>query len=491
MMRNLLAVLAVLMAVLTAGCDDTTEDLGLNLRSDNDIVESRGRVFPVEFENFEVDEDSIYTNSATGYLGKYSDDVFGDLTAGFMTQLYCQNGFTFDFDQMVKEPVGIDAETGDTIYEFADVTCYVNLGYDSFFGDSVNPCEVEVYRITRELTDEMTSSVDPEGDGFYDPETDFLGRVTYTAANTYIDEDERTEDRNVVIRIPDEVGQHIINLNNLHPEYFTNSTTFNRDVINGLYLKPTLGDGTMLYVNSSSLNINFLMYADSAGIYPIKRKQPGYTDQDSTSLYSVSFNSTREVYQVNTFANVMNEEVVNDNENTYIKSPAGIFTTVKLPVGQIAGELANDTILQMRLTLQAYNQYDNGAEIGMDKPDEVLLVPKDEVYSFFRSNSLPDNHSSYTTSLNTSDNTYVFENISALVVEAISRARASNGGDVPSDLVEEVVVLPVTVSRETVNDDDQITSVRNDLMPQYARLVKAGNKLEVSYISIGSGDGAD
>ena len=60
MMRNLLAVLAVLMAVLTAGCDDTTEDLGLNLRSDNDIVESKGRVFPVEFENFEVDEDSIY-----------------------------------------------------------------------------------------------------------------------------------------------------------------------------------------------------------------------------------------------------------------------------------------------------------------------------------------------------------------------------------------------------------------------------------------------
>ena len=293
---------------------------------------------------------------------------------------------------------------------------------------------MEVYRLARELTGEMTSSLDPEEEGFYDPEEDFLGRVTYTAANTYVDEDERTEERDLIIRVPDELGQWVLNTNLQHPEYFTNSVAFNRDVIKGLYVKPSSGNGTVLYAKTTSLNINFLMYVDSAGVYPIKRKEPGHTDEDSTALYSVGFNSTREVYQVNTFANALNDAVVGDTENTYLKSPAGIFTTVKLPIGEIAAAVT-DTIIQTKLTLQAYNQ-DTGNEITMAKPEEVLLVLKGEVYSFFRDNSLPDGLTSYTAELDDATNTYTFGNISALVVNAIAKARAANGGIVPPDAVE-------------------------------------------------------
>lgn len=485
-MRKLHAALAAAAVAVLCGCDDTTEDLGLNLVADSNVVESTGTVFNVEFDNFIVDPDSIYTNSTMGYLGRYTDDIFGDLEAGFMTQLYCQNGLVFDFDQMVKDSVGVDEATGKPIYDFADVTCYVNVNYDSFFGDSVNPCQVEVYRLARELTGEMTSSLDPEEEGFYDPEEDFLGRVTYTAANTYVDEDERTEERDLIIRVPDELGQWVLNTNLQHPEYFANSTAFNRDVIKGLYIKPSSGNGTVLYAKTTSLNINFLMYVDSAGVYPIKRKEPGHTDEDSTALYSVGFNSTREVYQVNTFANALNDAVVGDTENTYLKSPAGIFTTVKLPIGEIAAAVT-DTIIQTKLTLQAYNQ-DTGNEITMAKPEEVLLVLKGEVYSFFRDNSLPDGLTSYTAELDDATNTYTFGNISALVVNAIAKARAANGGIVPPDAVEEVVVVPVTINKETINDSEQVTSVRNELEPAYARLVKAGNRLEVSYITIGGKD---
>lgn len=485
-MRKLAAALAALTILFVASCDDNTESLGLNLIPDDNVVSSKGVIFPIDVvENFEVDEDSIYTNSTTAYLGKYTDEIFGDLKAGFLTQLYCQNNFSFDFDQVVKDSIGVDETTGKAIYNFKDVSCYINVSYDSFFGDSINPCQVEAYKLAKNITGDMTSSLDPEAEDFYDPETGFLGKVTYTAANTYIDEDERTEDRDLIIVIPSEIGQSIMNMNYQHPEYFKNSTTFNQNVLKGLYLKPISGDGTIIYANTTSLNINFTMYVDSAGIYPIKRKQPGYTDQDSTAIYSTSFNSTREVYQINTFKNVMNEEIINDTENTYLKSPAGIFTSMQLPVGKIANSLVNDTIIQTRLTLQAYNQV-KANEINMTKPEEVLLLRKSEVYSFFRNNSLPDNYTSFTTELNTTDNTYVFENISALIVEAIEKARQSNNGAVPEDLVEEIVIVPVTISKETSSSDEsQITAVHNNLKPQYARLVKAGNKLEVSSISIG------
>ena len=178
--------------------------------------------------------------------------------------------------------------------------------------------------------------------------------------------------------------------------------------------------------------------------------------------------------------------MVGDTENTYLKSPAGIFTTVKLPIGEIAAAVT-DTIIQTKLTLQAYNQ-DTGNEITMAKPEEVLLVLKGEVYSFFRDNSLPDGLTSYTAELDDATNTYTFGNISALVVNAIAKARAANGGIVPPDAVEEVVVVPVTINKETINASEQVTSVRNELEPAYARLVKAGNRLEVSYITIGGKD---
>ncbi len=467
--------------MFTAGCDDNTESLGLNLIADEDVVNSKGQTFSIDVvENFIVDEDSMYTNSTIAYLGRYKDDMFGDLECSFITQLYCQNNFTFDFDQILKDSIGYDETTGKTIYEFKDVSCYVSMSYESFFGDSVNPCQVEVYELIKGITSDMITSMDPEAEGFYDPENGLLGKVTYTAANTYIDVDERTDDRYLYVVVPSEIGQEIMNLNYQHPEYFTNATAFNEYVMNGLYLKPTSGDGTIIYGTTTALSINFTMYVDSSGVYPIKRQQEGYTDEDSIAIYSTSFNSTREVYQVNTFKNVMNDEILNDTENTYLKSPAGIFTMLELPVGKIANTMSNDTIIQTRLTLQAYNQREDN-EVNMSKPEEVLLVRKSEVYSFFRNKSLPDSYTTFTTTLDTSTNTYVFENITSLIDDAISNGRDSVTGEVPEDLVEEVVIVPVTIT----TSDSEVVSVRNNLTPQYARIVKSGNKLEVSSITLG------
>lgn len=478
-MKNLLFFITILSSLAFISCDDTTESIGVNLVPDENIILSEGTVFDAEFSNFEVDEDSVYSNSTLAYLGIYNDDMFGYLETGYMTQLYCLDNFSFEFENMVIDTIN---ENGTDKEIFRDASCYISIDYTDFFGDSLNPCEVEVYKLNKSLTSDITSSVDPSG--YYDAEKDFLGKITYTAANTYIDESERTESRNVIIKLDDDIAQDIIMTNREHPEYFKNAATFNEKVIKGLYLKPTGGDGTIIYASDTRLYINFMMYVTDSDGNRIKRKTEGYTDQDSTSLYTTNFNSTREVYQVNTFKNIINEDIKNDSENTYLKSPAGIFTSIKIPIGKISQQIANDTILQVKLTLKAYNQKEDN-QYNMSKPENVLLVKRSDVYRFFQDNELPDSKSSFLASLNTTDNTYTFNNISQIVVDAIQTAKSRNNGTIDSDATEEVIIVPVTVKTEESSSGTTPTSVRNNLMPQYARIVKNDNKLEVMHIKLG------
>ena len=52
-------------------------------------------------------------------------------------------------------------------------------------------------------------------------------------------------------------GTYILRTYHQHPEYFKNSYNFVHNVIPGFYIKNTGGLGSMAYINSSQLRINF------------------------------------------------------------------------------------------------------------------------------------------------------------------------------------------------------------------------------------------
>lgn len=479
-MKKIIYTLSIISSLLIIGCDDNTEGIGVNLVPDENIIKSTGTIFPTEFSNFFVEEDSVYSNSTYAYLGKYTDDVFGYLETGYMTQLYCLDNFSFDHKNMVTEKV--DDGNGGEKEIYKDASCYISLNYNEFFGDSLNPCQVEVYKLSKSIDGSITSSVDPTE--YYNEKTDYLGKVTYTAANTHLDSSKRGDDKSVKILLGDSIAQYILKTNKEHPEYFKNAAAFNNYIIKGLYLKPTTGDGTILYITDTRLHINFTMYVTDDDGNRIKRKKEGHTDEDSTALYTTNFNSTREVYQVNTFENKIDPSKLNP-ERTYLKSPSAIFTKVDLPIGKIDQDISGDTIMQVKLTLKAYNQIENENEFNMGKPENVLMVKKKDVYKFFKENRLPDNKTSYLASLDKTSNTYTFSNISQIIVDAIAKKKSDNDGVINSSDIEEVIILPVTVKTEESSSGTTTTSVRNNLMPQYVQLIKQENVLEVMHISMG------
>ena len=76
------------------------------------------------------------------------------------------------------------------------------------------------------------------------------------------------------------------------------------------------------------------------------------------------------------------EERIKDSDLTYIKSPAGIFTQVTIPVSEIAEKLQGDTLNAVKLGIPIYNET-NEKKFGMTKPRSVLLIRKKYKDTFF------------------------------------------------------------------------------------------------------------
>ncbi len=103
---------------------------------------------------------------------------------------------------------------------------------------------------------------------------------------------------------------------------------FIKNVLKGIYVQSTHGDGTILYINNITLRLYYdLMLESSSGK---KRLYP---------LDFYDFAATKEVIQANHFKNDnrLNDLVENPNR-TYIKSPAGIFTEAIFPITEIYSE---------------------------------------------------------------------------------------------------------------------------------------------------------
>ena len=95
---------------------------------------------------------------------------------------------------------------------------------------------------------------------------------------------------------------------NIGKAHFANSEAFINDVFKGVYVKCTHGDGTVLRIYRTRLDVGFKRYiASSSG------------EKDSIQALSAPFYSGKEVLQANKFDNNDLKPLVDEKEHTYIK----------------------------------------------------------------------------------------------------------------------------------------------------------------------------
>lgn len=440
---------AILMALSTASCDDSTGTLGVDMMPTTDFVEKQYASYDVAANSYAVG-DSVLARSSVSYLGRYTDPETNTIVkSDFLAQFHCSEAFSFP-----------DSVNNDSV-----TSVEIRLFVEDFVGDSLATFKLSVYPLNAVMDPDQNYYTNIDPTRYYDASAEPITTKWFTLADhTLTDEDRASSSysNNIRIALPREVGQQIYDAYRANPEYFANTDAFLHSGLpcsKGMYFKIESGDGAMAYIDVSQFNIYFRYYDSEYS-------------RDTTGV--CQFASTEEVVQATRFENSRLNLLTDNQHAAYLKSPAGIFTLAELPTDQI--EL-NDTINSATLTFTRYNDKTEG-NFKLAIPQTVLLVRLDDYLNgFFENYDLADGYTSYVTTFDESSNTYTFSNIAHLLT-TIKQEKAAGTATANAD---KVLVIPV---QATYDSSSSLVRLNHDFSLQSAKLVGGVDdraKLEVIY----------
>ena len=449
---RLLTVL-VIAALTFAACDDTTEGIGGSITNKIDNINISNSAFNVTTKS--IVADSVLSRNNTGLIGKMKDPETGNYVKGdYMTQLSVLPTFSVDTLDYIKQANGGSIE--------AD-SCYLLVSYNASYGDTIAPMKVTAYEMTKPMSEdkEYYSNYDAFEKGWVN-ENNQHWSSNYNLSNTsdvknfkiYLNK-KYTKDGKTYKNY----GSYIMQTYAEHPEYFKTNYKFLHNVCPGFYIKNVGGTGNMAKIWNTEL------------IFYWTRHKTINKDSTAVSIGYNRFDGTEEVLQLN--------KIENDTENlkklaskdqekcTYLKSPAGIFTEVTLPIEDIMKGHEKDTLNTATISFPRLNNENEDNPYNFATPSTILMVQKDSLQSFFEKSKLADNRTSYTASYSstgTYKNAYTFQNIANLV-----SAMYKNKGK--GENWNKVVLVPVNVITTTQGYTTVISKINHDMSLASTRLI--------------------
>ena len=449
---RLLTVL-VIAALTFAACDDTTEGIGGSITNKIDNINISNSAFNVTTKS--IVADSVLSRNNTGLIGKMKDPETGNYVKGdYMTQLSVLPTFSVDTLDYIKQANkgSIEADS-----------CYLLVSYNASYGDTIAPMKVTAYEMTRPMSEdkEYYSNYDAFKERWVS-ENNQHWSSNYNLSNTsdvknfkiYLNKEYKKDGKTYK-----NYGSYILQTYEKHPEYFKTNFKFLHNVCPGFYIKNVGGTGNMAKIWNTEL------------IFYWTRHKTINKDSTAVSIGYNRFDGTEEVLQLN--------KIENDTENlkklaskdqekcTYLKSPAGIFTEVTLPIEDIMKGHEKDTLNTATISFPRLNNENEDNPYNFATPSTILMVQKDSLQSFFEKSKLADSRTSYTASYSstgTYKNAYTFQNIANLV-----SAMYKNKGK--GENWNKVVLVPVNVITTTQGYTTVISKINHDMSLASTRLI--------------------
>lgn len=451
---RLLTVL-VIAALTFAACDDTTEGIGGSITNKIDNINISDSAFNVTTKS--IVAGAVLSRNNTGLIGKMKDPETGNYVKGdYMTQLSVLPTFSVDTLDYIKQANGGSIE--------AD-SCYLLVSYNASYGDTIAPMKVTAYEMTKPMSEDQEYYSDYDAfkaEAGWVSENNQHWSSNYNLSNT-------SDVKNFKIYLNKEYkkggktyknyGSYIMQTYAEHPEYFKTNFKFLHNVCPGFYIKNVGGTGNMAKIWNTEL------------IFYWTRHKTINKDSTAVSIGYNRFDGTEEVLQLN--------KIENDTENlkklaskdqekcTYLKSPAGIFTEVTLPIEDIMKGHEKDTLNTATISFPRLNNDNEDNPYNFATPSTILMVQKDSLQSFFEKSKLADNRTSYTASYSstgTYKNAYTFQNIANLV-----SAMYKNKGK--GENWNKVVLVPVNVITTTQGYTTVISKINHDMSLASTRLI--------------------
>ena len=449
---RLLTVL-VIAALTFAACDDTTEEIGGSITNKIDNINISDSAFNVTTKS--IVAGAVLSRNNTGLIGKMKDPETGNYVKGdYMTQLSVLPTFDVDTLDYIKQANkgSIEADS-----------CYLLVSYNASYGDTIAPMKVTAYEMTKPMSEnkEYYSNYDAFKEGWV-RESNEHWSSNYNLSNTsdvknfkiYLNKKYEKDGKTYK-----NYGSYIMQTYAEHPEYFKTNYKFLHNVCPGFYIKNVGGTGNMAKIWNTELIFYWTRHKT------IKAKD-GVTDSTAVSIGYNRFDGTEEVLQLNKIENKNLEELASKQNYTYLKSPAGIFTEVTLPIKDIMKGHEKDTLNTATISFPRLNA-DEDNPYNFATPSTILMVQKDSLQSFFEKSKLADNRTSYTASYSstgTYKNAYTFQNIANLV-----SAMYKNKGK--GENWNKVVLVPVNVITTTQGYTTVISKINHDMSLASTRLI--------------------
>lgn len=478
-------------AAMFAACSDSTDSIGSSISDEIDGVNVETASYDVASRS--ILADSVLSNTSTGYLGMVRDPETGAyITGDFMAQFYSLENFSFPSKSSI---VTRDAN-GNVVHGTVRAdSCQIRLFYDKHYGDSTSTMKLTAYEMEKPMNEDRKyySNFDPLKEGYVRSNGIHKDKV-YSLTDFVVPQNERdtaTYEPYITINLNDpytdkdgktynNYGTYVMQKYYDDPSNYRNAWTFRNNVVPGFYFKHKSGLGNMAYIDASQLDVY-------------------YTIDTGDSIRSAVdvFWGTEEVLQQ---SNITNDKaaltrLAADESCTYLKTPAGIFTELTLPVENVLNGHSNDNIASARLTIPRINS-NITSEYAFDIPQTLLIIPEDSLYSFFEKDNVYNNRTSYIASYSSSTNAYTFSNISGMINAMANNANRSANWN-------KVVLIPVELTTTTINSSNydssiyyyygytsgsstRVTKVAHDMSLTSTKLVKGTSsnsplKLEVIY----------
>lgn len=435
-----------LTAMAMISCNEDTGGVGTSLTNETDKLDISTGFFTATSQSIKAD--SVFARNFECYFGKVKDPETGAyVKSEFMAQFTMLEGFTLPDKSNI-----LGTDNGD----IAADSCEIWLVFDrsNCYGDSLTPLKVNVLELDKAMNDNMTyySNYDPKAEGFI--RSNGLKKSSmFSIANLHFTDSARFSSSwtdFAKIQLNDSYtdkngttynnyGTYVMRTYYEHPEYFANAYNFTRNVCPGFYYEVSDGMGVMTKISEIDLQI----------FYHFKK--------DTTTYYTSFFtSSTPEVLQT---SRVINDEqalqrLIEDQNCTYLKAPAGIFTEVTLPIDEITTTHASDSLLSVSINFARENSLDPSSSFPISAPSNILMIQKDQLYTFFEKSDFYDNTSSYMSSL--SKNAYTFDNIGNLVT-LMAKNKAEGLKSDPNWVANnpdwnKVVLVPISIISSSSSD---------------------------------------
>ena len=393
------------LAMALSSCDEGTDTVGMSLTGSNDNISVTTKEFDVMTASFVPD--SVYTYNNELYLGCVKDpETNTTVSSSFMLQFNMM-----ETTHLPKKERILSVEDGNIVAD----SCMIVLFFDKdkSYGDSTTAMKLRITELSQPVSDGIHyTNFDPAKEGYLRTGGISQSKMFAFTDFTISDSIRQLSSFDPYVSIPlnkpytdkngvtyKNYGTYILRNYYEHPEYFRNSFAFIHQICPGFYVETTDGQGMMSYFFQAQLRV-YYSYKDES-------------DEDEVYVSFLSTSSTEEVLQTITVKNdkaALRHLAETDDQYTFLKSPAGIFTEVTFPVDEIKSSHRKDSLLSVSVAFNRINNLEPLTRFTFSVPQKVMLIQKDSLNSFFEKNQTYNNkYAFYTTLYN---NAYSFSSSS-------------------------------------------------------------------------------